>query len=340
MSAPPLGKFRKRPQTNPRPAPPFPSYSICVPGDPKPPVPTRFFRGGLPAVKLQANLLLLLTSVIWGFGFIAQRLGMDHIGPYSFNVFRFLLGALSLVPLVYFLGRKKTRPSKIGKPFWIIGGLAGLVLFGGATLQQVGLLYTTAGKAGFITGLYLVIVPLLGFCLRQKIDKLTLAGALIATYGLYLLSITEGFNIGQGDTLVLIGAFFWAVHVQVVGYAAKYKLDALKLAILQYLICAGLNLLLALFLEEFTVQATLDASGAILYAGLVSVGVAYTLQIVAQKHVDPSRAAILLSLEAVFAVLAGWLMLDELLNSRESWGCILMFAGMMLSQMPGLGKKE
>ena len=291
-------------------------------------------------MKLQANLLLLLTSVIWGFGFIAQRLGMDHIGPYSFNVFRFLLGALSLVPLVYFLGRKKTGPSKTGKPFWIIGGLAGLVLFGGATLQQVGLLYTTAGKAGFITGLYLVIVPLLGFCLRQKIDKLTLAGALIATYGLYLLSITEGFNIGQGDTLVLIGAFFWAVHVQVVGYAAKYKLDALKLAILQYLICAGLNFLLALFLEEFTVQATLDASGAILYAGLVSVGVAYTLQIVAQKHVDPSRAAILLSLEAVFAVLAGWLMLDELLNSRESWGCLLMFAGMMLSQMPGLGKKE
>lgn len=291
-------------------------------------------------MKLQANLLLLLTSVIWGFGFIAQRLGMDHIGPYSFNVFRFLLGALSLVPLVYFLGRKKAGQSKTGKPFWIIGGLAGLVLFGGATLQQVGLLYTTAGKAGFITGLYLVIVPLLGFCLRQKIDKLTLAGALIATYGLYLLSITEGFNIGQGDTLVLIGAFFWAVHVQVVGYAAKYKLDALKLAILQYLICAGLNLLLALFLEEFTVQATLDASGAILYAGLVSVGVAYTLQIVAQKHVDPSRAAILLSLEAVFAVLAGWLMLDELLNSRESWGCLLMFAGMMLSQMPGLGKRS
>jgi len=291
-------------------------------------------------VKLQANLLLLLTSVIWGFGFIAQRLGMDHIGPYSFNVFRFLLGALSLVPLAYFLGRKKTGLSKAGKPFWVIGGLAGLVLFGGATLQQVGLLYTTAGKAGFITGLYLVIVPLIGFCLRQKIDKLTIAGALIATYGLYLLSITEGFNIGQGDTLVLIGAFFWAVHVQVVGYAAKYKLDALKLAILQYLICAGLNLVLALFLEEFSMQATLDASGAILYAGLISVGVAYTLQIVAQKHVDPSRAAILLSLEAVFAVLAGWLMLDELLNSRESWGCILMFAGMMLSQLPGLGKKE
>ena len=289
---------------------------------------------------IRANLLLLLTSVIWGFGFIAQRLGMDYIGPYSFNVFRFALGALSLVPLVYFLERKKSGQAKAGRPFWVIGGLAGLVLFGGATLQQVGLLYTTAGKAGFITGLYLVIVPLIGFCLRQKIDKLTVAGALVATYGLYLLSITEGFNIGQGDTLVLIGAFFWAVHVQVVGYAAKYKLDPLKLAILQYLICAGLNLVLALVLEELSFQATLDASGAILYAGLVSVGVAYTLQIVAQKHVDPSQAAILLSLEAVFAVLAGWLMLDELLNSRESWGCILMFAGMMLSQMPGLQKKK
>ena len=289
---------------------------------------------------LRANLLLLLTSVIWGFGFIAQRLGMDYIGPYSFNVFRFALGALSLVPLVYFLKRKKSYQAKAGRPFWVIGGLAGLVLFGGATLQQVGLLYTTAGKAGFITGLYLVIVPLIGFCLRQKIDKLTVAGALVATYGLYLLSITEGFNIGQGDTLVLIGAFFWAVHVQVVGYAAKYKLDPLKLAILQYLICAGLNLVLALVLEELSFQATLDASGAILYAGLVSVGVAYTLQIVAQKHVDHSQAAILLSLEAVFAVLAGWLMLDELLNSRESWGCILMFAGMMLSQMPGLQKNK
>ncbi len=300
-------------------------------------------------MKLQANLLLLLTSVIWGFGFIAQRLGMDHIGPYSFNAFRFLLGALSLLPLVYFLGKKKTGQPKAGKPFWIIGGLAGIVLFGGAALQQVGLQYTTAGKAGFITGLYLVIVPLIGFCLKQKIDKLTIAGALLATYGLYLLSITKGFDIGRGDSLVLFGAFFWAVHVQVVGYAAKYKLDPLKLAILQYLICAGLNLILALFLEKFSVQATLDASGAILYAGLISVGVAYTLQIVAQKHIDPSRTAIILSLEAVFAVLGAWLVIilglsfakaDEILNSRQSLGCLLMFAGMMLSQLPGLGKKE
>ena len=271
-------------------------------------------------MKLQANLLLLLTSVIWGFGFIAQRLGMDHIGPYSFNVFRFLLGALSLVPLVYFLGRKKTGPSKWANPFgssadWPVSSSSA------EPPSQVGLLYTTAGKAGFITGLYLVIVPLLGFCLRQE-NRQAYPGrrpdrhlrALPAEHHRRLQYRTG--RHPRFDRGLLLGR----CTRQVVGYAAKYKLDALKLAILQYLICAGLNLLLALFLEEFTVQATLDASGAILYAGLVSVGVAYTLQIVAQKHVDPSRAAILLSLEAVFAVLAGWLMLDELLNSASPGG--------------------
>lgn len=290
-------------------------------------------------MKLRAGFLLLLTSLIWGFGFIAQRLGMEHVGPYSFNVFRFLLGAASLLPLVLFLGKSggETAP-KAGKPFWVVGGLAGVALFGGATFQQVGIQFTTVGKAGFITGLYVVIVPILGLCLKQRIDKLTIAGVALATYGLYLLSITEGFSIGRGDTLVLAGAFFWAVHVQVVGHAARYKLDPLKLAMLQYLVCAGLNLVLALVFEEFSMQATLDASGAILYAGLVSVGVAFTLQIIAQKHVDPSRAAIILTLEAVFAVLAGWMILNETLREREAWGCILMLAGMMLSQLSGLGK--
>ena len=206
----------------------------------------------------------------------------------------------------------------------------------------------TEGKAGFITGLYLVLVPLIGFCLRQKIDKFTVGGVLLATFGLYLLSIKEGLTIGKGDSLVLIGAFFWAVHVQVVGYAAKYKLDPLKLAVVQYLICAGLSFGLYLLNyrvleiegDKLSLQSTLDASGAILFAGFVSVGVAYTLQIFAQKHVAPSRAAILLSLEAVFAVLAGWLWDDKLLNSRETYGCILMFAGMLLSQLPDRKKNK
>ena len=303
---------------------------------------------------LRANVMLLLTAFIWGFGFVAQDEAMKYLDPYSFNAFRFLLGALSLLPLVCFFGTSKAKLFNTGKPFWVIGGLAGIALLLGATLQQMGIDVlgkneneATEGKAGFITGLYLVIVPLIGFCLRQKIDKLTVGGVLLATFGLYLLSIKEGLTIGEGDSLVLIGAFFWAVHVQVVGYAAKYKLDPLKLAVVQYLICAGLSFGLYLLNyrvlevegDKLSLQSILDASGAILFAGFVSVGVAYTLQIFAQKHVAPSRAAILLSLEAVFAVLAGWLWDDKLLNSRESLGCILMFAGMLLSQFP-IGKKN
>jgi len=191
-------------------------------------------------------------------------------------------------------------------------------------------------------------VPIIGFCLRQRIGWLTVLGATLATVGLYFLSVTEGFAIGQGDTLVLLGALFWAIHVQIVGYASK-KVDPLQLAMVQYAICSGLNFILALIFEDISMGLVVDAVGPILYAGLVSVGVAYTLQIIAQQHVDPSRAAILLSLEAVFAVLGGWLALtlglsfaksDEILSNRELFGCILMFAGMLLSQLPGQKKKE
>ena len=288
---------------------------------------------------LRANLMLLLTAVIWGFGFIAQRVGMDHMGPYFFNALRFFLGTVSLLPVCWLLRNKKTKAGPSRKQFWILGGVAGFALFCGAALQQVGLQYTTAGKAGFITGLYLVIVPIIGFCLRQRIGWLTVFGALLATVGLYFLSVTEGFVIGQGDSLVLIGALFWAIHVQVVGYASK-KTDPLQLAVAQYAICACLNFVLALLLEDVGIAPMIAAFGPILYAGLVSVGIAYTLQIVAQQHVDPSRAAILLSLEAVFAVFAGWLMLDEILSTRETYGCILMFAGMLLSQLPNRKKNK
>ncbi len=288
---------------------------------------------------LRANLLLLLTAIIWGFGFIAQRMGMDHMGPYFFNALRFLIGTVSLLPICWLLRNKNTKPKPTRKQFWVLGCVTGIALSCGAVLQQAGLQFTTAGKAGFITGLYLVIVPIIGFCLRQRIGWLTVLGATLATVGLYFLSVTEGFAIGQGDMLVLLGALFWAIHVQIVGYASK-KVDPLQLAVVQYAICAGLNFILALFFEDISMGPVVDAVGPILYAGLVSVGIAYTLQIIAQQHVDPSRAAILLSLEAVFAVLGGWLMLDEILSNRELFGCILMFAGMLLSQLPGQKKKE
>ena len=285
--------------------------------------------------QFQANLILLLTALIWGFGFVAQRMGMDHLGPYAFNVCRFLVGALSLLPLLFLLRKKGSGSTDFNPSFWKFSILAGFALFGGATLQQVGIQYTTVGKAGFITGLYVVIVPILGLCLRQKIGKWTVIGCILAVLGLYFLSIKQDFSMGWGETLVLIGAFFWAVHVQVIGAANKRNLNPIKLALVQYLVCAALNLLLSLLFETFHLDQVILTSGAILYAGIVSVGIAFTLQVIAQKRVAASQAAIILNLEAVFAVLAGWLFFTEVLTTKEWLGCGLMFLGMILSQIKG-----
>jgi drug/metabolite transporter (DMT)-like permease len=288
------------------------------------------------------NLLLLLAAAIWGFAFVAQRAGMEHVGPFTFNAVRFALGGIVLLPLIALRGRRRPATEKQDAPAgWknlLAGGaLAGLVLFGGASLQQTGIVYTTAGKAGFITGLYVIIVPLGGLLWRQKTAVQAWLGALLAVAGLYFLSISGGMRMVRGDLLVLLGAFFWAGHVQLIGWLSP-RTDPVRLACCQFLVCSAASLLAAVFLEgtfflEMTVRGLRAAAVPILYAGLFSTGVAYTLQVVAQRRAPPSHAAIILSLEAVFAALGGWLLLSEVLSRRELFGCLLMLAGMLLSQI-------
>ena len=281
---------------------------------------------------IQADLLLLLVALIWGFGFVAQRAGMEHLGPYTYNGIRFLLGGLCLLPLA--LGR--TSVPMLGKdrqiPLARAGLMAGLVLFAAATMQQVGIQYTTAGKAGFITGLYVVLVPMLGLLFRQRTNAGTWLGAAVAVIGLYLLSVTSDFRIEFGDLLELIGAAFWAGHVLILAWLSPRTVPV-RLAMAQFLVCGGLSLLTGLFLETTTVQALVGAAVPIFYGGVCSVGAGYTLQVVVQRKAHPSHAAILLSLESPFAALGGWLLLNEILSGRALLGCGLMLAGMLLSQL-------
>jgi drug/metabolite transporter (DMT)-like permease len=218
------------------------------------------------------------------------------------------------------------------------GSALGLALFSGASLQQIGLVYTTAGKAGFITGLYVIIVPLLGLFWRQQPKVGTWIGAVLAAVGLYFLSVTEEFTIELGDLLVLIGAFFWAAHVLIIGWLSP-RINPVKLAFSQYVACSILSLMTACVIENITMLAIFQAAIPILYGGLLSVGIAYTLQVVAQREAHPAHAAILLSLEAVFAAIGGWLILGEIISARGLFGCGLMLSGMLLSQLWGLMNK-
>ncbi|MDD2464959.1 MAG: DMT family transporter [Desulfobulbus sp.] len=280
----------------------------------------------------QADLLLLLVALIWGFGFVAQRAGMDHVGPYTFNGIRFLLGGLCLVPLALRRSQTPLVPGVGQIPLVRAGLMAGAFLFVAATLQQVGLQYTTAGKAGFITGLYVVFVPISGLFLRQRTNIGTWVGAVAAAIGLYLLSVTEDFRIEFGDLLELIGALFWAGHVLILSYLSP-RTSPVRLAMVQFYVCGLLSLLTGLYLEPISLQGVIDAAIPILYGGVCSVGAGYTLQVVVQRKAHPSHAAILLSLESPFAALGGWLLLHEILSGRALLGCGLMLVGMLLSQL-------
>ena len=286
---------------------------------------------------VKSDLLLLLIAAIWGGGFVAQRQGLEFVGPFTFNGVRFALGSLSLLPLVLIGQRRRNRQpgvlAKGGRRTLLLGGaLAGAALFLGASLQQVGMVYTTAGNAGFITGLYVVIVPLIGLCWGQRPTPGTWLGAFLAAFGLFFLSVSARFTIGFGDLLELIGAFFWAGHVLLIGWLSP-RLDALKLSAVQFAVCSLLSLVTAFCIETVDLSGILRAAFPILYGGVISVGVAYTLQVVAQRDAHPAHTAIILSAEGVFAAFGGWLLLGEVLGSRGLLGCILMLAGMLLSEL-------
>lgn len=295
--------------------------------------------------RLGANMLLLLTAAIWGFAFVAQRVGSQYVGAFTFNGVRFALGSISLIPLIiYFDKRKKSGSNNEGKVEFSIkksilsGVVVGIVLYVAATLQQVGLIYTTAGKASFITGLYMVFVPIIGIFLKHKVGKNSWVGVVIAVVGLYLLSVNENFSIGYGDLLEVIGAIFWAIHILTIDYFSS-KIDALKLSCIQFATCSFLSLVTALIFEQITISGISQALVPILYGGFLSVGVAYTLQVVAQKNAKPSHAAMILSMESVFGALGGAILLGESMSSRGYMGCILILGGILVSQIKS-GSKE
>ncbi len=279
-------------------------------------------------------IFLWTTAIIWGFAFVAQRMGMEFVGPFTFNGVRFALGALSLAPILYFSkSAKKSSPKQKSKISLIVGGsLAGVALFLGASLQQVGIVNTTAGNAGFITSLYVVITPLLGLIFKQRPTKQVWVGVVLATLGLYFLSVKGDFSMNIGDVYVLIGAFFFASHVLIIAWLSP-QFNVLKISIIQFSVTSLLSMIIAINIEQIAWASIYSAAIPIIYGGVFSVGVAYTLQVAGQRNTKPALAAIILSFEALFAAIGGWFLLQEVLNIREILGCVLLLLGIIIAQL-------
>ena len=292
--------------------------------------------------KIQGCIILLLTTIIWGCAFVAQSVGMDHIGPFTFQAVRSFLAVLTLLPVIYLFDLKK----KDGKTYiarwrnrklWIAGSLCGIALFVASGAQQVGLIDTDAGKAGFLTSMYIVIVPILGLFFRKKLSPATVIGVLVAVAGLYLLSGAGATGIAPGDMLMILCAFAFAVQILLVERLGS-DMDGLRLNCIQCLVCSVLSAVVMVLTETPTFGSLVDCALPLAYAGCLSMGVAYSLQIIGQQKLDSVPAAIIMSLESVFAALAGWLLLNERMSPRELAGCALLFTAVILSQIPAKKK--
>lgn len=279
--------------------------------------------------SLRADLMMLLIALIWGTTFIAQKMSIGVVGPFFYSASRFILGALVLLPLMFLRNKKENGPSK---NLWRDGALLGAIIAVGINLQQIGLQFTTIANAGFITGLYVVIVPIIGIFLHHKMHKATWLGVLLAVLGMYFLSVQGDFTVLKGDWFQLAGTIAWSAHVLLLS-ALSHRHDPIRLSIVQFFVSGVLCLVMSFGFEKFSDQHVMQAMPAILYGGLFSVGFGYTLQVFAQRSAIPSHAAIIFSMESVFAALAAWLILGETISMRAIFGCVLMLAGMLIAQL-------
>ena len=308
--------------------------------------------------QLKNSLLLLLTATIWGFAFVAQSVGMDYVKPFTFNGVRSAIGALFLIPCIFLFQNRSgqseassstttsanpleqadqvaTNFSSSDRKTLIISGICcGIILAAASSLQQIGISYTSVGKAGFLTAIYIVLVPILGLFLKKRCSPLVWVSVALALGGLYLLSVPDGFgSIGKGDLLLIAGSFLFAVHILVIDYFSP-RCNGVALSCIQFFVCAVCCLIPAFFFEQPSLSSILAAWAPILYAGILSCGVGYTLQIIGQKGMNPTVASLILSLESSISVLAGWLILGQTLSVRELAGCGIVFLAIVLAQLP------
>ncbi|MDO5291471.1 MAG: DMT family transporter [bacterium] len=286
--------------------------------------------------KIRNGSLLFLTSIIWGISFVAQTVGMDHVGPFTFTGVRCTLGGIVLLPYIAVTNRRKQQTEKAAedKKKLVLGGiLCGIILFLGTSFQQIGLMTTSAGKSGFITALYIVIVPVLGLFLKKKAGIKIWFSVGLSLAGLYLLCMKESLSIQKGDILLLICAFIFSIHILVIDHYTNH-VDGVKMSCIQFFVCGLLGITAMFLMETPRAADILAAWKPILYSGALSCGIGYTLQIVGQKGMNPTVASLILSLESVNASIAGWLLLNQRLSSTEITGCVLVFAAIILAQLP------
>lgn len=305
---------------------------------------------------LRQSLLLFLTAVIWGIAFVAQSAGMEFVGPFTYNGARCILGGLVLLPCIVILdkiqdGRKtaiqqgdhiehqtKENAAKSGRELLIGGLCCGVILFAASNFQQFGIQYTSVGKAGFITAMYILLVPIMGLFVHKKVGIKVWIGVAFAVCGLYLLCMTNGMRLEKGDTLVLICAFVFSLHILVIDYFSP-KVDGVRMSCIQFWVCGVLSLVCGFLFESPDLGSIIAAWQPVCYGGVMSCGVAYTLQIIGQKDMNPTVASLILSLESVVSVVAGFLILHQTMSRRELLGCCFMVVAIVLAQLPNRSRK-